>query len=125
MSASTSPFVIQGTVSYPPDQGQQQVSLPFGLSNQFVSLQDSRLVMTGVGTQDVPFGSIENAKMLLVEYEAGGTASVQLHINGSTDGIEMQPDGVLLYGNPNPQAGISELSIERTADATVRVRILG
>jgi hypothetical protein len=126
MAASTNPFQMQGTLSYPPESGAQQVPLPFGLSGSFTSLMDERLVMTGAGTQAVSFGSITNAKLLLVEYElTQGAAAIQLHINGSTDDIELTPGGVLLLGSPAPVAGVSSLGIERTSDAVVRVRILG
>lgn len=126
MAASTNPFQVQGTLNYPPEQGAQQVALLFGLSGAFTSLMDVRLVMIGAGTTEVPFGSIENAKLLLLEYESTtGALPVLLHINGSTDGLELTPGGMFLYGSPNPLAGLASLGIERTADAVVRVRVLG
>jgi hypothetical protein len=126
MAASTNPFTVQGTLLFPPDEGQAQVSIPFGLSNQFTSVLDTRLNMTGAGTTAVPFGSVANAKLLLVEYEAAaGAAAINLNVNGGTDDLEISPGGMLLLASPTPQAGWASLSIVRTTDAVVRVRLLG
>jgi hypothetical protein len=126
MAASTSPFVLQGTLSYPPEQEQAQLPLPFGLSGVFTSLMSERLVMTGIGNLEVPFGSVVGAKVLLLEYElAEAAAVITLHINGSTDGLELSPGGVLLFASPNPTVGLTSLNIACTVDAVVRVHVLG
>jgi len=126
MAASTNPFSVLGTLTFPPDEGQQQVSLAFGLSNQFTSVLDMRLALTGAGTTVVPFGSVATAKLLLVEFEAAsGAAPINLLINGGTDEIELSPGGLLLLASPTPQSGVAGLSIVRTTDAVVRVRLLG
>lgn len=126
MAASTNPFQVQGTVTYPPDEGQQAVSIAFGLSGTFTSVADTRLVMTGAGNLTVPFGSVASAKLLLLEYEAAqGAAPVNLRINGGTDDLEISPGGMLLLSSPSPQAGLTELQIVRTTDAVVRVRLFG
>jgi len=125
MSASTAPFVLQGTltVTLP---GQPPTPLPFGLSGAFSSLMSERLIMSGAGTEDVSLGTIVGAKLLLLEYVAAeGAAAITLHINGSTDGLELSPGGVLLYGSPNPTIGLTALSIERTVAAEVLVHVLG
>lgn len=126
MAASTNPFQVQGTLTFPPDEGQQQVAIPFGLSNQFTSVLDMRLALIGAGTTAVPFGSVAAAKLLLVEFEAAsGAAPVNLLFNGGTDDVELSPGGMLLLASPAPTAGVTGLSIVRTTDAVVRVRLLG
>jgi hypothetical protein len=126
MSASTNPFQLQGTLSYPPAQGSSPEPLPFGLSGSFTALTDTRLVMSGAGTTNVPFGTVVNAKLLLLEYEAAeGAVAVQLHINGSTEDLELTPGGMLLFASPTPVSGLTSLSVERTGDAVIRVRLLG
>lgn len=125
MATSTAPYVLQGTLSVAlPDQ--QEVPLPFGLSGSFSELMSQRLSMTGSGTTPVAFGTITGAKALLLKYEATqGAAVVKLHINGSTDDLELSPGGVFLFGSPNPTEGFVSLSIEHTADADMTVLILG
>ena len=126
--ASTNPIVVQGTVSFPPDEGQSAVPVSFGYSGQYSSVVDSKLSMTGAGTQVVPFGTIGSpgAKAVLLEYEAAqGAAPVQLKFNGSADSIELAPGGTFLLASPAPATGITALSIVRTSDATIRVRLFG
>lgn len=126
MGASANPFVLQGTLSYPPDVGQQPVGIPFALSGSYNTLADLRLEMTGPVTEVVPFGSVDGVKVMLIEYEVTpGAAPIQLNVNSGTDDIELTPGGFWAYGNPNPVAGITALSIVCTADAVVRVRLLG
>ncbi len=126
--ASTNPLVIQGTASFPPDEGQTPVPVQFGYSGQYASVVDSKLNMVGSGTQVVPFGTIASpgAKAVLIEFElAQGAAPIQLKFNGSADSIELSPGGTFLLTSPAPATGITVLSIVHTADATVRVRIFG
>jgi hypothetical protein len=128
MAATTNPFTLQGTLTLPPDEGAQQVPISFSLSGSFTSLLESRLVMTGAGTTVVPFGTVgtPGAKVLVIEYEAAvGAAPVQLNFNGGTDDIELAPGGLLVYASPVPVAGLTSLSIVRTTDAVIRVRLLG
>lgn len=126
MSASISPFVLQGTLSYPPDVNQQPVGIPFGANGTYTTLLDARLVMVGAGTEVVPFGTVAGAKVLLIEYEVTtGAVAVQVNVNGGTDDIELSPGGFWAYSNPIPVVGITALSIVRTADAVIRVRLLG
>lgn len=126
MAASTNPFTVQGTLVIPPDEGATPISIPFGLSGSFTSVLDTRLALVGADTTVVPFGSVTNAKLLLVEYEAAqGAAPVNLLVNGGTDDLELSPGGFLLLASPTPQAGWAGLSIVRTTDAVIRVRLLG
>lgn len=128
MSASTNPLVVQGTVSFPPDEGQQPVPVPFGFSISYTQSLDSRMALVGAGTTSVPFGGIgaPGVKMALIEYEVAlVAAAVTVKFNGSADGIELQPGGLVLYTNPVPGASITEISLIRTTDAVIRVRLFG
>lgn len=126
MAASTSPFTVEGTLTFPPEDGLQPAPIPFGVAGQFTSLSDVRLALTGSGTKSVDFGTIAKAKALLVEYDADALAAVvNLHVNGGNDDIELAPGGFIMYGNPSPSVGITQLSIDYTSAAAIRVRLLG
>lgn len=128
MSASSNPLVVQGTVQFPPDEGQQPVPVQFGFSCQYTQCVDSRLSLIGAGTTAVPFGSIAapGAKAVLIEYEAdSAAASITVKFNGSADGIELKPGGMILYTNPAPATSLTEISLVRTTDGVVRVRLFG
>lgn len=128
MAASTNPLVIQGTVLFPPDEGQQPVPVAFGFTGQYTQIVDSRLALTGAGTTSVPFGGIgaPGIKAVLLEYEEDAVAAaVTVKFNGSTDGIELKPGGLILYTNPVPSTGITSISLVRTSDAVIRVRLFG
>lgn len=128
MAASTNPFSITGALSFPPDEGQSPVPVQLNLSGVFTQVADQRLVMVGSGTQAVSFGTIATpgVKAMLIEYDAaGGSAAVNVRFNGGTDDIELKPGGFILYGNPAPANGITSISLAHTADAVVRVRLLG
>lgn len=133
MAASNNPFTINGSLSFPPDEGQQQVAVPFGLAGNYKAITDMRLTLSGSGTQVVPFASVGSpgAKVVLVEYElpvgaAAQTAQpIQLHLNGGSEDIELSPGGFLIMGNPAPAVGITSLSLDYSSEATVRVRLMG
>lgn len=128
MTASSNPFKVSGTLSFPPDEGQQAVPVVFGLTGQYKSVLDTRLALVGSGTTVVPFGSVgaPGAKLALVEYEAEqGASPIQLKFNGGSDPLELSAGGFFSYGSPNPVTGITSMSIVRTGDATVRVRLFG
>lgn len=126
--ASTNALAIQGTVTFPPDEGQAAVAVQFGLSSNYQSVLDSRLVMVGSGSQAVPFGSIiaPGAKAALIEYEnVVGAAVISLRFNAGVENFELSPGGFLIWGSPNPTVGITAITIVRTTDAVVRVRLFG
>lgn len=128
MAASTNPAAIAGTLTSPPDDGVAAVPVQFGLQVAYVSEVESRLIMTGAGTTVVPFGTVAapGAKIILVEYEPDVAAlPISLKFNGGSEVIELKPGGFLAYGNPDPTAGITALSLTRTGDAVVRVRLFG
>src|SRR6185503_14239807 len=110
----------------PPDDGVAAVPIPFGLQVAYVSEAESRLIMTGSGTQAVPFGTVASAKLLLLEYEQDAAGlPILVKFNGSADSIELKPGGFLAYGSPDPTSGITSISLVRTGDAVVRVRLFG
>ena len=128
MSASTNPLVVQGTVSFPPDEGQQPVPVSFGFSGTYTQVLDTRLALVGAGTTSVPFGGIGSpgVKVALIEYDVDvAGAAVTLKFNGSADGIELTPGGIFLYTNPTPGVSITAISLIRTTDAVIRVRLFG
>lgn len=126
--ASTNQLVIQGTATFPPDEGAPAVPVAFGVSCQYSSVLDAKLVMTGSGSQVVPFGTVAapGAKAALLEYEAAaGAAPIQVRFNGGTDSFELTPGGFLCWGNPAPAVGVTAITIVHAGDATVRVRLFG
>lgn len=126
--ASTNSLVIQGTLTFPPDEGQAAVPIQFGLSTNYQSVLDTRLVDTGSGSRVVPFGSVGSpgAKAALIEFDATeGAAVVKLRFNGGTDEFELSPGGFLVWGSPNPAVGITSITIVRTTDVVIRVRLFG
>ncbi len=123
---TTNQLVIQGSAMFPLDEGQPAASAPFAFTGTYTSVSDSKLVMTGSGTQVVPFGTVgaPGAKAMLVEFEAAvGAAVIQLRINGGTENLELAPGGFIVYASPSPAVGVTGLTIVRTTDATVRVRL--
>lgn len=128
MSASTNPAVISGTLTSPPDEGVNPTPVQFGLSISYVSEVESRLIMTGSGSQAVPFGTVgaPGAKLILLEYEPDPVAApILVKFNGGVETIELAPGGFIAYGNPTPGSGITSLTLVRTTDAVVRVRLFG
>lgn len=125
---STNQLVIQGSAQFPPDEGQPAAASPFGYSGTYTSVTDTKLVMPGSGTQVVPFGTVGSpgAKAVVLEYEsAQGASPIKLRFNSGTDELELAPGGFFVYASPTPAVGLTSMSIVRTTDATVRVRVFG
>lgn len=118
-------FSIAGELNYPPDDGQPVGKRVFSQSGNFDSKAESDLVLSGAGTHDVGFGTVEMAKAILIEVAATALAPINVLINGGTDEVEIAPGGFLAYSNPDPDVGIESLSIVHTMDAKVQIRILG
>ncbi len=128
MAATSNSLVVQGSLQFPPDEGAPAAQVSFGFSGPYTQFLDTRLVMVGAGSQAVPFGSIisPGVKAFLVEYEPQvGGLPVSIRLNGSSDGVEITPNGTLLHINPTPNTGITSMTLVRTADAVVRVRLFG
>lgn len=121
------PFSAEGRVSYPPDDGQEPVSIDFSLAGTYDSILEATLQLSGSATTSVPFGTVggAGAKVVYIEYDADPAGlPIQLRINGGTENHELSPGGVYLHLNPTPVNGVTALSIVHTTNATVRVRLL-
>ena len=128
--ASPIPFQLNGVLTYPPDDGEPNADNPFALSSSFTSEAKFKYELTGSGSKDVDFGSIDTtgAKAIVIELAADATAPVMVQINGggASGQVELTPGGCWAFGSPNPTVnGILSMTLVYTAAATVRVRILG
>lgn len=118
-------FTMQGSLDYPPDDGQPIVKRPYSQTGNFSSKSEEDLELVGAGTQVVGFGTLVGVKAMLIEVDPTSLASVNLLINGSADPIEVSPGGFVAYSNPVTSAPITSLSIVHTMNARVQVRLLG
>lgn len=127
--SATEPYQVTANLTFPPDDGAEQVTLSAALSGNFSNKASFKLELTGTGSHAVGFGSVgvPGAKAILVEYQSTVPAQqpIQLKFNSSTVPLEVAPGGFLAYGSPVPVAGITGLVIDHTTAATVRVTILG
>lgn len=86
----------------------------------YTELQGGRLYLEGSATTTFTPPSLPDAgaKLVAVFYESGTSVI-------TVNGIELAVGGLFLVSNPNPSAGIDSIAIVHTADATVRIRVLG
>lgn len=119
------PFSFQGTLVYPPDDGQPEATRDFSQSGNFDSKCEKDLSLVGAGTETVGFGTVSAAKAILIELAADALAPVNINVNGGTDNIELAPGGFLAFSSPVPVVGITTFDIVYTMNAKVKVRILG
>ena len=119
------PFSLQGTFVYPPDDGQPDATRDFSQSGNYESKCEKDLKLVGAGTETVGFGTVPAAKAILIEVAASSLAPVIVNVNGGADPIEISPGGFFAYSNPVPVAGITALDIVYTMDSRVLVRLLG
>lgn len=119
------PFSLQGSFTYPPDDGQPVATRAFSQSGNFSHRSESDYSLTGVGTQVVSLGSLPAVKAALIEVAPTSLAPVIVTFNGGTDPVEIAPGGFLAYSNPTPSAGITALSIDYTNTTRVQVYLLG
>lgn len=121
----TTPYTYQGTLVYPPDDGQPDAIRDFSVAGQFGSKCEKDLELVGAGTETVSFGTVVAAKAILIEVAADALAPVNINFNGGSDDIEIAKGGFLAFSSPVPVAGITTFDIVHTMDAKVKVRILG
>ena len=119
------PFTFSGSLVYPPDAGQPPATRAFSNSGNFDVKAEYEYALVGAGTQVVDFGSVADAKAILVEVATDAGAPVNLRVNGGVDDIEVAPGGFFCLSSPAPSTGISAMSIVHTADAKVTVYVLG
>lgn len=128
--ASPIPFQLNGVLTYPPDDGEPNADNPFALSSSFDSEAKFKYELTGAGSKDVSFGSIDTvgAKAILIELAADATAPIMVQLNGggASGQIELSAGGLWAFGSPTPTInGVLSMTLVHTAAATVRVRVLG
>lgn len=118
-------FTLTGILSYPPDDGQPAARRTFSQAGNFDSKIEADYILTGSGTQVIDFGTVAEAKMVLLEVDPASLGTVNIIVNAGTDQTEVTPGGFWAYSNPTPGAGISGLSVIYDNDCRVRVRVLG
>lgn len=118
------PFSLQGTFVYPPDDGQPIATRAFSQSGNFTHKSEQDLQLVGAGTKAVGFGTITALKAALIEVDPTSLAPVNVRINGGTDDIELSPGGVWAYSNPSPASPITAITLVHTDNARVQVRLL-
>ncbi len=124
------PFVVNGSLSFPPAPGVPSLPIPFTFSGQFNNDANSILTLIGTGTQVVSLGTVPSTGLLVllvmvdaVSPTTPGVAPspVLVKINSSVTPEEISAGGVKLLINPAPVAGITSLSITYSSDVRVRV----
>lgn len=125
----STPFAIVGSLNLPGDSGLPPDQIPVNFSSAFDSEASAVLNLTGAGTKAVSLGSIASPgiKGLLIKMDPSSTAApVLVQVNSSATGrLELAPGGFLLYGNPAPAAGVTDLDIVYTTPCVVRIWALG
>lgn len=125
------PYLLSGTLEFPPDTGAPNLPIALSGSGTFLSRPADVLNLTGSGTASVNMGSIPaaGAKVVLIEVDPDPTAlkaPIIVRVNSSlTGGIEIAPGGCALIHNPKPTAGITDLDIVYTSANTVRYWLMG
>jgi len=108
------PFSLQGTFVFPPDDGEPNATRKFSQSGSFTQKSE----------HDVAFGTITAPKAIVLEVDSSSLGPVNMRVNGGTDNIEISPGGFVVYSNPVPDAPITELALVHTVNARVQVRLL-
>lgn len=126
----STPFTASGVLTYPPDPGEAAADRPADVQGQFDEKCCFELNLTGSGTHNVGFGTIDTdgAKAVMVEVDTTATAPVMVQFNGGGAGgqVELSAGGFFIYANPNPSSnGVLSMELVHTQDAKVWVRILG
>lgn len=124
----TTPFTFSGSLQAPPDPGLPADSVPFNLSSQFSASAEFVLSLTGSGSKSVSLGTLGSpgVKGLFIKVDAGSTvAPVLVRLNAAVAGVEVSGGGFLLLGSPSPVSGVTQLDLDYTTSATVRVWVFG
>jgi hypothetical protein len=129
------PFTLAGTLQVPPDAGQPNAPISFGVSGQFNSNLETVLTLLGTGTKELDLGTIPDAGLrgLLIKVDATGPTPgtppnpvlIRLNGAGAAGEEEISPGGFKALGSPNPVAGITTITIIYTSDVRVRVWAYG
>jgi hypothetical protein len=126
----STPFVAQSVLTYPPDDGEAAVARSNTVNSSYEEKAEFKYVLTGSGSRDVDFGSLDTlgAKAIQVEMSSGNSAAVMVQFNGggSSGQLELSAGGHFDLASPSPTAlGVLAMTLVHTVDATVWVRILG
>jgi hypothetical protein len=126
----STPFTASGVLTYPPDTGEAAADRPASVQGQFDEKSCHELNLTGAGTHNVGFGTIDTdgAKAVMVEVDTTASAPVMVQVNGGGAGgqWELSAGGYILMASPNPTTnGVLSMELVHTQDAKVWVRILG
>lgn len=125
------PFTFSGVLTFPPDDGEAAADRPFSVADYFQSKAEYKYELSGAGSIDVNFGTIQTAgaKAILIEVlpdSSPSAAPINVTINGGTDTWEISPGGFMAFASPTPTvAGVLSMNIAHTTSNTVRVRLLG
>jgi len=122
---AATPFSLQGSLVFPPDDGQPNATRAFSQSGSFTQKSEQDLVLTGAGSMPVGFGTITTLKACVIEVDIASLAPVKLKFNGGTDTVEISPGGFWAYSNPVPVAPVTSIMVVYTMDARVQARLLG
>lgn len=127
MPPASQPVAFSGALQLAADQSLPPDAIPFNVALQCTQVQSSVLNLSGSGTEDVPFGTITNAKGLLIRYDANqqGASALTLTINAGSEPVELTPGGAYIVFNPAPGAGITTCSIAFLTSCQVRAWVLG
>lgn len=123
------PYTLSAQATLPPDDGQPVSIRDLVASGTFTHKMEQELVMAGSGTTVVGFGTIPStgAKLVMIEYPVTDPADapINLLINSGVVGIPLSAGGGAILSSPNPTgAGITALSLVRTASCTVKITLL-
>lgn len=126
------PFAFAGTLQVPPDNSLPQDPIPFNASGSFDSASEGILNFpSGSATVVVSMGTLPaaGAKGIFIRYDAAdnavGAPPVQIVLNSGSAPIELTLGGFIAITSPSPVAGITAVSVTRTAAAKLRFWFLG
>lgn len=124
------PFTFTGVLTFPADPGGAGTPISINFANNFSQIVAETLALSGSGSKTIDLSALNGgtgatALLVKVDSQVSGTPPVFLKVNAETVGEEIQPGGAKLVLNPSPAAGITQLVVEYTGIATVRIWALG
>jgi hypothetical protein len=127
-------FTVQGTLTFPPDEGAADGTVSFGFSGSATAKYTALLNLTTAAsplsidlTTVGGFGP-EGAKLVILEFApATPGAPITVLFNGgiAPAQLEMSVNGFVAVGNPDPTVGITSIEVTHSAVGSLRVWALG
>lgn len=128
----STPFTISGNMAFPPDAGLPVMPLPLAINGQYDNEGGGApLTLIGSGTFTVDLGTVLSlgVKGLMIKVDkvsptpnsTPGPVNLRFNGGGAQGQLELSPGGGLIYGNPDPVAGITALVVAYTTDVRLRV----